>query len=304
MPIINTPAMNYNSKKKEKTVTPVANTFIAPTPGYVNRNAQQSPLITEAITQAKDNVSTASTTQSAKARNNILPMIPGNRITSSATQTNNPTAKTSILSSGVADKVNALRDANSAVRSQISATNSTSSGSGGSSGGSSASSALAEQQAKQAAAQNYYNNNLSALQNAYSQKLAGLQSNLASTQDLLKSNFNLSKDNLYSDAERALQEAYINRMMNERALQQQLNAQGLTGGATESAIASMLNNYGTSRNNINTAYNSNLAQLEQAYLNNLAQAQQDYNNAVAKAASDNANYRMELENALYRAMLG
>lgn len=224
-----------------------------------------------------------------------------NRNTSGNIQSSNPTAKTSISSSGVGDKVNALRDANSIVRSQLS-TNSNSSSSGGSGGSSSASSALAEQQARQSAAQNYYNNNLSALQNAYNQRLSGLQSNLASTQDLLKSNFNLSKDNLYSDAERALQEAYINRMMNERALQQQLNAQGLNGGATESAIASLLNNYGNSRNNINTAYNSNLAQLEQAYLNNLAQAQQEYNDAVAQAAADNASYRMELENALYRAM--
>jgi hypothetical protein len=46
-----------------------------------------------------------------------------------------------------------------------------------------------------------------------------------------------------------------------------------------------------------------LAELEQAYLANLAQAQQNYNDAVAKAASDNANYKMELENALYKAML-
>lgn len=154
------------------------------------------------------------------------------------------------------------------------------------------------------AAMNYYNNSINALQDAYQQKLAGLQGNLASQQNLLKSNFDLSRNNLAAEAEKALQEAYINRMMNERSLQQQLNAQGLNGGATESTIASMLNNYGNSRNNINTAYGNNLAQLEQAYLNNLAQAQQSYNEAVTKAASDNVNYRMELENALYKAMLG
>ena len=299
MPIINTPAMNLTKKKKEETVAPTTNNY-----AYLNTTKTPTGATSPLTIYERATMPSALQGAAIAKRPSSLSLTTEGRSTSGTTQTNNPTAKTSILSSGVADKVNALRDANSAVRSQLSATNSTSSGSGGSSGGSSASSALAEQQAKQAAAQNYYNNNLSALQNAYSQKLAGLQSNLASTQDLLKSNFNLSKDNLYSDAERALQEAYINRMMNERALQQQLNAQGLTGGATESAIASMLNNYGTSRNNINTAYNSNLAQLEQAYLNNLAQAQQDYNNAVAKAASDNANYRMELENALYRAMLG
>lgn len=154
-----------------------------------------------------------------------------------------------------------------------------------------------------AQAQSLYNNNIKALQDAYNQRLASLQGNLASQQNLLKANLGVSRDVLAQDAERALQEAYINRMMNERALQQQLNAQGLSGGATESAMASLLNNYGTSRNNINVAYNNNLAELEQAYLANLAQAQQNYNDAVAKAASDNANYKMELENALYKAML-
>jgi hypothetical protein len=151
--------------------------------------------------------------------------------------------------------------------------------------------------------QNYYNNNINALQSAYEQKLAGLQGNLASQQNLLKANYDLSRNALADDAERALQEAYINRMMNERALAQTLNAQGLNGGATESAIASLLNNYGNSRNNITVAHNKNLAELENAYLANLAQAQQNYNDALAKAASDNANYRMELENALYKAML-
>ena len=151
--------------------------------------------------------------------------------------------------------------------------------------------------------QNYYNNNINALQSAYEQKLAGLQGNLASQQNLLKANYDLSRNALADDAEKALQEAYINRMMNERALAQTLNAQGLNGGATESAIASLLNNYGNSRNNITVAHNKNLAELENAYLANLAQAQQNYNDALAKAASDNANYRMELENALYKAML-
>lgn len=153
-------------------------------------------------------------------------------------------------------------------------------------------------------AQNYYNNSLNALQDAYAQKLASLQGNLESQRNALKSDYDLSKNSLTADAERALQEAYVNKMMNEKALEQQLNSQGLNGGATESTMASMMNNYGSSRNNINTAYASNLAQLENAYLNNLAMAQQSYNDAVAKAASDNANYRLELENALYKAMLG
>lgn len=156
----------------------------------------------------------------------------------------------------------------------------------------------AQQEARQQAAQNAYNSNMSALENAYAKRLAGLDSNLASTKDLLTSSYNNSRDSLNASAEKSLQEAYINRMMNERNLRQQLNAQGLNGGASESAIASMLNNYGTSRNNINTATADSLRSLEEAYNNNIANAQQKYNDAVGDAADTNLAYKMQLENDL------
>ncbi len=156
----------------------------------------------------------------------------------------------------------------------------------------------AQQEARQQAAQNAYNSNMSALENAYAKRLAGLDSNLASTKDLLTSSYNNSRDSLNASAEKSLQEAYINRMMNERNLRQQLNAQGLNGGASESAIASMLNNYGTSRNNINTATADSLRSLEEAYNSNVANAQQKYNDAVGDAADTNLAYKMQLENDL------
>ncbi len=156
----------------------------------------------------------------------------------------------------------------------------------------------AQQEARQQAAQNAYNSNMYALENAYAKRLSGLESNLASTKDLLASSYNNSRDSLNASAEKSLQEAYINRMMNEKSLRQQLNAQGLNGGASESAIASMLNNYGTSRNNINTATADSLRSLEETYNSNLANAQQKYNDAVSDAADTNMAYRMQLENDL------
>ncbi len=162
----------------------------------------------------------------------------------------------------------------------------------------------AQQQAKQQAAQNAYNSNMSALQQAYARKQAGLDSNLASTKDLLASSYGSSRDTLNANAEKALQEAYINRMMNEKSLRQQLNAQGLNGGASESAIASMLNNYGNSRNNINTATIDSLRSLEEAYNTNLANAQQKYNDAVGSAEDINLAYRMQLENDLANTIVG
>lgn len=141
----------------------------------------------------------------------------------------------------------------------------------------------AQQEAQRQAAQNAYNNNMSALESAYAKRMSGLDSNLASTKDQLSSSYGNSRTSLQQNEENALREAYINRMMNEKNLRQQLNAQGLTGGASESAIASMLNNYGTSRNNIQNTAADNLRELEQTYNSNLASAQQKYNDAVNSA---------------------
>lgn len=156
----------------------------------------------------------------------------------------------------------------------------------------------AQQEAQQQAAQNAYNNNMSALEAAYAKRIAGLDDNLASTNNALASSYGNSRDSLNANAEKALQEAYINRMMNERNLIQQMNAQGLNGGASESALASLYNNYGNSRNSINNSTLEGLRSLEETYNNNLANARQNYNNAMSSAADSNMAYRMQLENDL------
>ena len=156
----------------------------------------------------------------------------------------------------------------------------------------------AQQAAQQQAAQNAYNSNMSALQEAYQKRLSGLDSNLASTKSQLTDSYNNSSKSLNDNATKALQEAYISRMMNEKNLPNQLSVNGINGGASESAIASMLNNYGNARNNIETAKNNSLSQLEQAYNSNMANALQSYNDAVSSAADTNMAYRMQLENDL------
>ena len=162
----------------------------------------------------------------------------------------------------------------------------------------------AMQEAQQQAAQNAYNNNLAALQNAYNSRLSGLDSSFATTKDLLNSSYENSRQNVNSQAEKALQEAYINRMMNERNMTQQLNAQGLNGGAAESTIASMLNSYGNARNNINLSADNSLRELEQSHNSNLANALQKYNDALNDAQNANMAYRMQLENDLNDNVLG
>lgn len=148
------------------------------------------------------------------------------------------------------------------------------------------------------AAQNAYDNGMSALNNAYNSQINSLNDNLNSTKNQLLDSYNRSKQNITDDAAQSLREAYINRMKSERNLAQQMSAMGLNGGATETTLAGMLNNYGNARNNINTTTNRNLSSLEGNYNDNLAQAMQAYNSAVANASAQKAQQAIALENAL------
>ena len=71
-------------------------------------------------------------------------------------------------------------------------------------------------------------------------------------------------------ADKALQDSYINRMQSQRTMNQGLTAQGLQGGASETALASLLNSYENSRNSTENARAENLSNLEQTYLSNMA----------------------------------
>ena len=150
----------------------------------------------------------------------------------------------------------------------------------------------------QEAAQNAYDRGMSALNSAYDNQLSSLSDNLSETRNQLANQYNRSKNNITSDAADSLRQAYINKMKSERNLGQQMSALGLNGGATETTLAGMLNNYGNARNNINTTQNKNLADLEGNYSDNLSQAQQAYNSAVATANLQKAQQAMSLENAL------
>lgn len=156
----------------------------------------------------------------------------------------------------------------------------------------------AYQQAQRQAAQSAYNNNMAALNNAYNQKLASLDKNLDNMKTQLASQYDYSKSNINTDADRSLKEAYVNKMLSQKNLQQQLTAQGLSGGASESAIAGLINSYGNARNEIDTTRGENLAGLEQTYNSNLADIMSNYESARQNAADARLQYQMQLENAL------
>lgn len=152
--------------------------------------------------------------------------------------------------------------------------------------------------AQRAAAEEAYNRSMDRLNAAYNDTYASLRDNLNSSLETMRKNYEYGQGVQRDDAAKSLREAYINHMMNKRNLNQNLSAAGVSGGATESSMANMYNNYGNSRNKINTTLAENLAQLLNTYENNVAAAQQAYSSQWQQARQNWANQMNGLEQAL------
>ena len=85
--------------------------------------------------------------------------------------------------------------------------------------------------------------------------------------------------NLNAATDSSFRQAYIKHMQDEKNLPQQMQAYGISGGATETNLANLKNAYGTNRTNIQA---ENLAQQRML--------EQDRANAIMNAEADAANY--------------
>lgn len=150
---------------------------------------------------------------------------------------------------------------------------------------------------KQAAEEAYVKSKAN-LDTAYGNTYKSLQDNLNSALGRMEENYKYGEGIQRDDANKSLQQAYINYMMNRRNLGQNLAASGISGGATESSLANMYNNYGNSRNNINTTLAQNLRDLQNTYENNVASANQAYNSQWADANRAYNEYLNGLEQML------
>lgn len=155
---------------------------------------------------------------------------------------------------------------------------------------------------QRAAAENAYNNSMNRLENAWNINEGALRDNLNSTLNRLKSQYDYSSGVVNDDANKSLREAYINYMMNKKNMNQGLTAMGMSGGATESSMAKLFNNYGNSRNNINTTLADNLAKLLNEYQGNVSNAQQLYNSQRADAWNQRMAQQNSLEASLANAL--
>jgi hypothetical protein len=111
---------------------------------------------------------------------------------------------------------------------------------------------------------------------------------------VLRSAKKKSTNELNVDSEKALREAYVTKMQNQRDLNQRLAAMGLNGGSTETTMARLANQYGNSRTDINNSRNRSLADINQTYSNNLAAALQAYNQAMANLEMQRLNAELSL----------
>jgi len=148
---------------------------------------------------------------------------------------------------------------------------------------------------QQQAANEAYNKNVSAMNNAFSERNKLMENNLNTTLQNLQTDYDASKANVNKDAQNSLQQAYINNMLNRKNLNQNMAAQGLSGGASETTMAGMYNNYGNARNNIQSVANDNLGELENLYNQNRNSAYQAYNDQLAQDAITKAQYMAQFE---------
>lgn len=168
-----------------------------------------------------------------------------------------------------------------------------------------------------------YEQQLNAQRDALAQqrqaRLNALQANYNNAKSRLDSSFNQGETELNQNADRALREAYIDNMLNQRALNQQLAGQGIIGGAAESVLARAYNNYGNNRNEIERNRMDNLRSLlgnyqdaygniENAYLAGMSDADSDYSGSIADAMTNYYDRKASLEAQnianQYKASLG
>lgn len=137
-----------------------------------------------------------------------------------------------------------------------------------------------------------YERNMQRIASAYGAAYDSLRGNYDSTVGRLNAARDKSMGDVRSDAEDSLRQAYINNMMTRKNLNQRLSAMGMNGGATETTMSSLENQYGKSRSGINETLNKNISDLDMTYGDNLAAALQSFNSAKANLDLQ----RMQMEN--------
>lgn len=101
----------------------------------------------------------------------------------------------------------------------------------------------------------------------------------------------------------ANQQAYITRMQAQRDMPSQLAAQGIRGGATETTLNNLYNNYLNARNTAKASYDESAGALSSNYNTNLASLGSKYAQMIAQLDSEKRNQALTLAQQKYQQAL-
>ena len=147
---------------------------------------------------------------------------------------------------------------------------------------------------RQAAAEAAYERSMGMLNDAYNSAAGNYADIFNRGQDTLRGAYDNSRNKINEQATDSMREAYINKMLSMKNLSQKLAAMGISGGASESTMAGLINNYGNARNGIQKTWNTNLSDLEQGYNANLTDLYNAYQSQMAELANARASQAAQL----------
>lgn len=144
---------------------------------------------------------------------------------------------------------------------------------------------------------------------AYEQYAQDREAQLNAQRDALQATLNQNNQTTNANYDNSARQAYVDYMRKQRALPSQLQALGVRGGATESGLLNLYNNYGVSHaaneqqrnadlttnqhsydDAYNTAYQNYLSDLNEQKQQAISNQINEYNNEVTRFSSTVAQY--------------
>lgn len=157
---------------------------------------------------------------------------------------------------------------------------------------------------RQQAAQDAYDRSKALLDDAYNTASGNYANIYNRGVGQLGKSYKNSLGKINTSADDAFREAYVNKVLAEKNLSQRLAAMGMSGGASESAMSELLNNYGNARNSIQRTLDTNMGDLETDYNANLTNLYNAYQSQMAGLDQQRASQLASLLNNLNNQLAG
>ena len=143
-------------------------------------------------------------------------------------------------------------------------------------------------------------------QEEYNKYLGDTERRIANAQtqaeESLKKSYDASKSKLDSSRQDALKQAYITKRIAQRDAPEQMAKHGLSGGYTESNLASIERAYANNRNAAQKTYDENLTSLDIGYNGDLASLRNSYLDMINAAKQNAASQALTSAAQRYNAL--